>query len=1159
MIKTSIVRQFARVISSLDGGAGSANPSMMVNFRCAGSNLRFRYGYAAIGIKPGDPGDTFECLGFDFVRSASGQNEFISVENRDGTIGAFSVNSESLARGLTPLGGLELADGKWKTVGFYDSAYLINPGGAATVYRHTIGSSNLTVLEDQGYTAPVADPEIEITSTAIGSVAFDATNDTFALTVDNTITSPTVAQSGSGFTVSGAANDNGPQSPMGVTVEVEFDVAKNFSGSDYVALQLTKGAQFDDIKNDATTPQLKIGGSWVNVSDFKEFRNDNSSELTLALYVKPMSTLTSVEGIRFRVTTTHVAHRDSGVRVAFTVQPIQLGGVHLQASASGDRIWDSDAGGDGIKYGVRFRDAVGTNLSAVFEATIDSDQALGYYASSFSCPLGAKLLVSTTAAPGSPYDRAEILRLNDDGTLWKVLGTATASPYTKPDPYCEYELSGLTTATGTSGGTLPVPAPTFRTDGIVYAFPFKQFMVWLVNAGTANIQLSRVGNAEELYSDEATYDADDLTQPGQRTLSDGADDVPVWGTQAGAIAVIVGTKAAYSLAGDFPVRLSPSRQVPGSRGIVGMYAGTRFRLDGGGYAATYCDEDFNIWLIGNVPQFEGDATARPMELSAAVRGKLKEFLFSEQRIENPSLDKTLVNLEFQEETSSLWVILGNRAAVYRQDFAGAGWEFYRYALTTEPGEDEQQTCTDPSGNGGLAESVAPGDAEWTDVGFPFSSDDAYALCGPIPYGTGQKSEVLRVTGLTPSVLLPASATIDEVRILVETSKTGDLGVTETMVQPTFGDDLAVPRVISSTEDTEMFTLTENPTVAELNAGELGVDLQYEQEEWLEEWNDPDNWSVIATGSTSPDMTVEVEYTGPGSPPTKAYVDISSLARAYIAYDLAALPFWVTADARADNGLGVSLEGALREEETIGLPHIRYIPYSSTGSAQLIAESTKRTIIPLVAGEGTLVIHRSASGEITGTSDPYMLGERVDSSFTGSAVLAVPTQATVRVDSVLFSVCSTVTQAFGAPDWVGWSHACFTPQNQLLAVRTTGEIDAIERDYRNGSFVAGTSRDGGYQPPAATIDTQDITFEGVSGWVMGAQLHTLGTEPFSAFASSADGDYRAGFSTGIASSRWVRFPRSTSLRHSVRFQMEETDGGIGGFVIQLNQTSRAKTR
>jgi len=150
-------------------------------------------------------------------------------------------------------------------------------------------------------------------------------------------------------------------------------------------------------------------------------------------------------------------------------------------------------------------------------------------------------------------------------------------------------------------------------------FPFKQFAIWMINTGVSNVQMSRVGNAEELYSDEATYDADDLTQPAQRTLADNADDIPVWGTQAGDVAFIVGSKAAYVLSGNYPVDMSPSRQIAGSRGIVGRYAGVRFRPKNGQYAAAYCDPDFNIWVIASAPQFEGDGRVAPIELSLPVR------------------------------------------------------------------------------------------------------------------------------------------------------------------------------------------------------------------------------------------------------------------------------------------------------------------------------------------------------------------------------------------------------------------------------------------------------------------------------------------------------------------------------------------------------------
>lgn len=678
-MKRIVLKGFGRIVAVLDGGASKHQATRMVNFTVAGKKLKFRAGYVVAATPPVGAA-TFRALGLGYVQNREGGKEFVGVERRNGVVRAVRYHAETLARDF--VGTSELEDREWVVASYGDSAYLIDPGGTQTVFRHVIGDdASLVPIQDSSYSGPPADPNVSITYSPLGTVPFDTAADTITITAQNTITVPSVASSGTGFTVSGKADDNGPQNPMGVTVEVLFADTKNFTGSDAFAIVLDKGPQFDDLKNDLYTPQLRIAGSWVNVVGFHEYRPTDGAATTLICHIKGMS-ISSVQGIRFRATTTHVAYRDATVRVAFTVRALFLGGVYLEATADTKRLWDAAAGKDGVTYGVRFRDAAGDHLSAVYSATISREAALGFFPSGYSCGLGGRIYVGSSIAPEAPYDRAEILRLTDDGSAWKVLSTVSGSPFTAYDSKCEYELSGLGTAAGTSGGSVNVEPPVFRTKGIVGAFPFKQFMVWLVSGGEANLQLSRVGNAEELYDPQKTYDEADNTQPGQRTLADNEDDEPVWGTQMGDIALVVGHRRAYVMSGDYPRLMTPSRAIAGSRGIVGRYAGVRFRSIGGAYSAAYADGDLNIWLVESTPAFQGDGRGQPLELSLAVRGLLWEFLYIEQLSEAPDLELKNLHLEFDESTSSLWCLLGSRAAIYRQDMNESGWELSKFTVVS---------------------------------------------------------------------------------------------------------------------------------------------------------------------------------------------------------------------------------------------------------------------------------------------------------------------------------------------------------------------------------------------------------------------------------------------------------------------------------------------
>ena len=601
--------------------------------------------------------------------------------------------------------------------------------------------------------------------------------------------------------------------------------------------------------------------------------------------------------------------------------------------------------------------------------------------------------------------------------------------------------------------------------------------------------------------------------------------------------------------GNYPVQMSPTRQIAGSRGIIGRFAGVRYRILGGQYAAAYCDPDFNIWAVEAVPQFAGDGRGQPTELSLPVRGLVKSFLYDEQLAYNPSLSKSQVQLEFDEETSSLWVILGQRAAVYRQDMGENGWEFFYYNIQTSQGSTTVTTTVPFFNNNASATTAAPGSVDWVSLGNATLPPTAYTTSGPIPLGVSQTTKVLSINGYTPAPLIPATATINSVQFEVERSVIGDLTCTETKVQPkksgaNFGADQNISYVLTSTDNLHTFTLGTLPSVSDINSGSLGLDLQYSDQDSNADWNNPAKWSIVVTNSTSASMTIAATYTGAGTVPTFVYVNVTSSVSATAVAGSGPNSFYMSGNITVNDGLN-ALVGLV---STTGLP--------GDPAPGTVAESeTWRVQIPLSGGTGSITIVRSASLSLLSGS-----GWVISATYTGSAVRSDYVLNTVYVDNVNMNVTYTVSTS-STPLWVGWGQTCFTPDGKRIAIRTTGEIDIVEKDFRNSSYIVGTNRDGGYAPPQAEWWSQNIDFTGGGAQLRNCQINTTyPTDTPSAFSKVSNGSWVGSFQTGYSTSRWWRFPLSQSGIHfQLKLTLPETLGGIETLSVEFDQTSKSRTR
>ena len=1169
MKRTFAVPRLDRVVAVLDGSAKLENPYDVQNLRLQGYDYWMRYGYTTIQSKQ----TNFQAVyglgwsqGVSQISTESSptpKEEVVTIEGIGSpeVIRPYSrmvlnpVNTTTFAP--TQIGTDTLVAGKWNFASYNDYIYAINPGAVKTVYKHLIGETtgvNAWVnVQDSSYVNTTGGiTNIIVSQPTSRKWTTNESSTGMSVTASTNLTSPFTFTNLSGTVrvVATGSVDNGGQGA--IRVQCIFDSNIDVTRNDYIAVRIktVAGGAFGYLQNfygvpTADKPVLRLNGVDQN-PEYRLFVNEDGTQLVIYMYIEGLTDRDKLQ----RVTFSAVATCGNGSNISvIDILPFEIGGIYLNATTSGKRLWDNfdldglDGSANGVNYATRYKTGGTYSTATIVNAT--KAQMTGFITSPAPY-MGARLNLSATQ--NLAWTDIEFLRQQVGGT-WKILATKpnSGTDFSVIDTYQENELTSLTTATGVTG-TAPTPTPTFRTAGIVGAFPYKQSMVWLVNQTFQNIQFSRVGNPLELFDSAVTYNSQGNTIPAQYTLADDQADVPVWGTQAGVSAFIIGKYAAYAMVGDYPSAMSPSRQIPGSRGIVGCYAGTRFRSAQGIWGAAYADADLNIWVVNSVPAFIEDASAKPQEISLPIRGKLKDFLYTQQKIEISNLDITNTKLVFEEEESSLWVMLGKRAAVFRQDMVGNGWELYDYTMSSDVAV---ATCTDFYTTGATASEHDNG-TSWSNFGFPFASDDSYCT-NTFALGAGAnnyRTKYLTADGYLPSPLIPTNATITGVTYRLEDSKTGDLAVTNNHAHPSYnnaslGSNLSTNRVVTTSDVTQDFAMVSLPTVAQLNSGLMGIDIRYESEEWLSAWLDPANYTItFTTGSTATVCTAQVTYTHGGAKPPYAFINLTSTTEAYLGTTGSpASPAPWSGTATADNGLDSTVTGSV---------YVNLIDPDVT----VIDSSTKRIKVTLTSGVGTHTITRGVSGTVDA---PNNLNIGILGVYSASAVFDPATLATVRVDNVAMKVCYTVTSP-GVN--VQWSQVNFSPNGKYLGFRSTGELDIIEKDFRTGIFIGGTNRDSGLAPSNWFFTTQQIQWDGAKARLASVQYHGQNyTDVVNVGVSVDNSAYVSGTLEGVQTSRWYKFHPSVSsgIRHNVKITGNESDASLKGYTLEFSVQSRGKPR
>lgn len=1166
MKRTERIVEFDRVVYALDGGANPKFAYNMTNLRLVGRSMKYRYGYA--NLEPA-PSNYNGCRGFGWVRNQSGVERWISVEEiPSGTLQPYSIDSSG-TRTLISTGVVSLSTTKpdWLVTHYADYAYIINPEAdqisptpQPTVYKHLIGTpTDWAAVQDSAYQDPGNNNQTNIAVTSPRNRDYANTNTTPTVTASTYIAGVTFTYPGGALLLSGTGNDAGRDG--GVRVQLDFTSTEDTTYNDYIVqrIQAPSGSVFEEFRSyyysSTDNPVVRFNGINYTVGDtnFELILSNDKRELQIVIYLGGLSIPPADRNDFQRLTVSFIGsinQANASTPIA-ELQPLEFGGVYLGATTSAKRIWDStsigglDGSESGIKYATRYTDG-GSTYGPAVNAIASKANAVGYQIMTDGSYYGGRLSVVSKSTTAAPWTTIEYLRLGTDNK-WRVIGTTTNNPAEPSiiDTYQENILLTLPEAPSVSSTGADF-APPFRTSGIVGAFPYKQCMVWLINSGTANLQFSEVGNPLSLYVDGVVYGTDPL-QPAQFTMADDESDNPVWGSQAGMIAFIVGNKSAYAMFGDTPSTMSPSRAIPGSRGIVGRYAGTRWRPKGGQYSVAYMDPTGEVWSVSSSPQFVDDTRVTPIEISQPVRGLIKKRLLDEQLAEFPALKLSQVQAEFDEELQALWFILGKRAAVFRQDESGVGWEFYEYKVHST---GALAVCQDYAYAGATVAETGSG-TSWTNLANAINPNGTPASCTFGFNNSTVNSKYVYVSGFTPSSPIPATASITSLSFKIRDKKSGDLGVTNIHAHPAIngnplGSNLATNRAVTDSYFIQEFPLSTYPTAAEVDAGNMGINIRYEQQEWQNtNWNNSSHYTITLTGATSAVLSGTVTYTGPGSPPPFVYINLTStvVGTNFCPSTCAAFPVGTDAiDATVTNGQGASDAGQL-----------------PTTKASITATNTVRYKIMLTAGSGTIpTITRTATSVLLNGTNWVVLG-----TYSASAVYSAPTSATVDLDDVEMKFCWS--DPTSATSGVSFARTSFV-DGKNLAVRNSlianngGQIDMIEKDYLNNVWITGATRDAGLTPPDWSWTSQNYTYAPNRARISSVELHTQPLMATATVSATTDGGGTVNATRMSTGSDWFRFAITTSgMLHQVTVGGPPTIDVMETLSFEFNVQSTGKAR
>lgn len=1146
---------FRGLITATEGAASPNFAGDGLNFRVGDGAIKPRYGYRNLAGKPSGIVNVWgleRLLGYgdDYLSRL----EWVSIEDRGGTVKPYSIDPTTYARTEITDGGtaLSLDASDWLGFSFDSNSYWINPGGAASLYRHEVGNDeSWTAIQNSAYVPPAANPVISVSLNSLNTRDWLGT-DTISLSSTGQLNGEASSVVGGQIEVTGS-EDDGSGGTGYTNVEVLFATSVDFSICDYFCFELTAGVVVTKWRTGATPVELKIAGSWVATSDQEQYVSTDERTFAQVVRVKGVSGISAVDGIRFQAHANPVQNKTG---LAFRVPSLYLGGTYIGALTSGARVWDSPYKSADVPYAIRYLTVAGGAVSGITNTTVDSSR-FGQLSVTPSSVLGDIVEIDATPATSGGYTddptglvyRIQFLRKdgNDD---WHVLGdypNTVGAVYF--DRYEEWEVRALATTTVT-GYVAPETPPVFDSTGFVGGVPFKGWVVWFRSGGRSNVQHSEVGDPESLAP--PVGNPDDLTEGANFTLADDFADEPLGGVQAGDVLLIVGNEGVYGQAGNYPKQMTPPRKLPGSMGCAGRFAYARFRDENGNPGVAWLDvSGENIWFAAAGLFYSVDTQARPAEISAPIRGFVRDFIYQEQRETLPDLAISEARMDVDEATGTLWLVLGQRALVLRPPSVIDGqrqWEPYQFNLGSETGD--VAACSDPFGpSSGIAQARPPSTITWTDPNDVIEGSGVASSDGYLP---GLSSYWLKGLTFTPNVLLPAEATLTDLtlRIRQRATTVGDpdsrCPVQLKAIDAYNGATLKHSAVGSLVPDDWENVDIDLPladmatTIAGINAGDISGRVAYDAVPDTADAYNPAKWSVtvtpdqaasaLGTLSASQNMTVTATWIGGGTPPTFVALNLTGSATGYGAGHLGSATSY-TGTAAVANGLGDTASGVI-----VG-------PAPDPPPAEQTASGSKKFVVSTSSGVGFKTVTMTAAVTVApgGTQDAAAV-------FHIEGEIATPDATTIEVESLLLIACYTVPQAEGERRI---AYTAFGPDRKLIWIRgISGHLDAVEWCPTCYAYIGGTNRDGGQEMPEGFWESSRI-----AGLLRRLSRVDADRDEFVPLTLIARTDRNTGETHALPNPRrWQAFsPRVQGDQHFIRVNVSESVTAVRSFDMTFVRT------
>jgi hypothetical protein len=806
---------FLGLYTALGEDAAPNQAADMLNVRVGDGKARPRYGYRNLATAPASyvNGWGFERLsGYD--GSNVNQEEWVSIEDRGGTCKPYSVHKTTAVRTEITNGGaaLSLQKSSWIGFVFRGDSYWVNPDSTPSIFKHAIGT--ITSWSQIGaLTAPAActvayaTPFTDLVFTG-GSVAL-----TGAASASSFI------YSGTGVNLEHTASTEGAAS-FEIDLNGSTAGVQDWSKRDHFKFKLAVPSAYAfEIDWDSVVVTLANNdGTPITGILTSQFIQEGTGEDFHRIYTcfydgKTRADHDNIRKIKVAYTVTASTATAANNTVKMSV--VQVGYIDFNYGAD-DETEDTT-------IGISYYDSTTTLESALTTAVIPNDY---FNSTRMGARYGSALAwkVTITIPNGGSSDKVRVyVKIGTDFYLVDEVAD-TVGTY----QWGKNRSEVVTSSTEYSGGSFAVQT------GIVSGFAFKGWAVWLYKGGYQNVKHSKVGNPIVLAT--GTEDVDDVTRPATFSLADDFADEPVGGVQAGDACMILGKEGVYTSAGDAPSAMTPPRKIPGSNGCANKHGFVRFKSDAGEYGVAWLDPAGNVWFAGSSLAFASDAGAKPVELSAAIRGFSREFLIDEADI--TFTDFSEARLDVDDATGSLWVTQGDRALVLRPPSLVNGerqWEAYQFALTSSGGGGGTDTViTAYEAASGTVTTLTRGGAtdDWTTTANAKVSDDAYAICTPL--AAGDKTFYLIVPGLDHDTPIPLDATVTTLRVRVEHSIFGGLTGVLDHAQllengVAIGTNQAASEVVPEEDGTCIITFDLTGlgiTPVKVNAGDVEVRLGY---------------------------------------------------------------------------------------------------------------------------------------------------------------------------------------------------------------------------------------------------------------------------------------------------------------------------------------------